>query len=199
MKIYGDQKSGNCYKIQLVCALLDIPYEWQPVNILRGETHTPEFLAINPNGKIPAVVLDDGRCLSESNAIVNYLARDSALLSQDPYQLALIQQWQFFEQYSHEPFIAVRRFIALYLGLPEARRAEYEHKLQGGEKALGVMERQLAETDFLVGKQASVADICLFAYTHVAEDGGFDLSKFPAVQAWLDRVKALPGFVPMAS
>ena len=124
MKIYGDIQSGNCYKVKLLCALLDIDHEWVHVNIIAGEAGTPEFLAKNPNGKIPLLELVDGRCLSESNAILNFLAFDSDLLPKDNFQLAKVQQWQFFEQYSHEPFVAVARFIAKYLGLPEARRAD---------------------------------------------------------------------------
>ena len=132
MKIFGDSRSGNCYKIKLLAALLEIQHEWIHVDILEGGTQTPEFLNKNPNGKIPVVELADGRCLSESNAIINFLASGSALVSSDPYEYAKVQQWQFFEQYSHEPFrlspIALARFIAKYLGLPDDRRAEYESK-----------------------------------------------------------------------
>lgn len=120
MKIYGDIQSGNCYKVKLLCALLDIEHEWVHVDILAGENCTPAFLAKNLNGKIPLLELVDGRCISESNAILNFLASESDLLPKDNYQLAKVQQWQFFEQYSHEPFIAVARFIAKYLGLQES-------------------------------------------------------------------------------
>lgn len=197
MKIYGDAASGNCYKIKLLCALLDIPHEWVAVDIMAGGTDTGTFLRMNPNGKIPVAEFDDGRYLAESNAIVNYLARGSALLPDDPWRLAKVQEWQFFEQYSHEPYIAVARFIARYLGLPEARRAEYEAKQAGGRKALGIMERQLTETPYLTGDDLATADISLYAYTHVAHEGGFDLAEFPAVQAWLARVAAQPGYVAM--
>lgn len=199
MKIYGDIQSGNCYKIKLLCSLLALPHEWVHVDILAGATRTPEFLAMNPNGKIPLLQLDDGRCLWESNAILNYLARGSALLPDDAFALAKVQQWQFFEQYSHEPYIAVARFIAKYLGLPEARRAEYEAKQAGGHKALRVMEEQLSRTPFLVGEQMTTADIALYGYTHVAHEGGFDLAQYPAVQTWLQRMAAQPGYCSMTN
>ena len=154
----------------------------------QGETQTPEFLAKNPNGKIPVLELEDGSCLWESNAILNFLADGSALLPSEPRLRTQVLQWQFFEQYSHEPYVAVARFIKLYLGLPEARRAEFEEKKIGGYKALDVMEKQLSRTPFLVGEQFSIADITLYAYTHVAHEGGFDLTAYPAIRAWIKRV-----------
>lgn len=199
MKIYGDALSGNCYKLKLLCALLEIRYDWVAVDILAGDTTTTEFLLKNPNGKIPVIELDDGRCLAESNAIVNYLAAGSPLLPSEPFALAKVQQWQFFEQYSHEPYIAVARFIAKYLGLPESRRADYEAKQAGGHKALAVMEQQLQKTKFLVGDALSTADIALYAYTHVADEGGFDLRQYPGITAWLARIAALPGYVGMTA
>ncbi len=197
MNIYGDAQSGNCYKIKLLTRLLDIDHRWIHVNILKGETRTAEFLAMNPNGKIPVLVLDDGRCLSESNAIINYLATDSEYLPTDRFQLAKVQQWQFFEQYSHEPYIAVARYINKYLGLPEERRADFESKQAGGHKALQVMEQQLAQTPYLTGGTPTTADISLYAYTHVADEGGFDLATYPAIQAWLTRIAAHPKYVGM--
>lgn len=197
MKIYGDIQSGNCYKITLLCSLLGIAHEWVHVDILAGGTSTAEFLAKNPNGKIPLLEREDGRCLSESNAILNYLAAGSALLPTDTYALAKVQQWQFFEQYSHEPFIAVARFIAKYLGLPENRRAEYEAKQAGGHRALAIMEQQLTDAPFLVGHSLTTADISLYGYTHVADEGGFELGRYPAVQAWIGRIKMLPNYVGM--
>lgn len=197
MKIYGDSQSGNCYKIQLLCSLLQIKHQWVPVNILAGDTQQKNFLAKNPNGKIPLLELADGRCLSESNAIINYLASGSSLLPTEPFALAQVQQWQFFEQYSHEPYIAVARFIAKYLGLPQERRAEYEAKHQGGYKALDVMENQLQKTPFLVGEQLSTADISLFAYTHVAEEGGFNLNNYPAISAWINKIKNTDNYLAM--
>ena len=197
MKIFGDSRSGNCYKIKLLAALLEIQHEWIHVDILEGGTQTPEFLNKNPNGKIPVVELADGRCLSESNAIINFLASGSALVSSDPYEYAKVQQWQFFEQYSHEPFIALARFIAKYLGLPDDRRAEYESKQEGGHKALRIMEEQLQQTPYLTGGQLSTADISLYAYTHVAEEGGFDLQSYPAVRQWLNLIQSEPKYVGM--
>jgi glutathione S-transferase len=197
MKIYGDMRSGNCYKLKLVCELLSLDYQWLDVDILAGEAATPEFKQKNPNAKIPLLELDDGRLLSESNAIINYLAAGSSLIPTDNYQLALVQQWQFFEQYSHEPFIAVARFIAKFLGLPDDRREDFESKQAGGHKALAIMEMQLSKTSFLVGEQMSTADIALYAYTHVAHEGGFELAGYPAVTNWLKRIEAQPGYVPM--
>jgi glutathione S-transferase len=197
MKIYGDIQSGNCYKVKLLCSLLGIEHEWIHVDILAGETGSIDYLSRNPNGKIPLLELNDGRCLSESNAILNYLASGSELLPSDTFEFAKVQQWQFFEQYSHEPFIAVARFIAKYLGLPEDRRADYESKQEGGVKALSVMEAQLQETSYLVGEQLTTADVALYGYTHVANEGGFALSNYPAIQAWIDRVASHPRYIGM--
>lgn len=157
----------------------------------------PEFLRKNPNGKIPLLELADGRTLCESNAILHYLASGSALLPTDGFTQAKVLQWQFFEQYSHEPYIAVARFITKYLGLPEERRAEYASKQQGGHKALAVMESQLAQTPYLAGDQLTIADISLYAYTHVADEGGFDLSDYSAIQVWLKRIASHPKYVAM--
>ena len=199
MRIHGDEQSGNCYKVRLLADLLDLPYEWVPVNILEGETRRPEFLARNPVGQIPLLELDDGRHLSESNAILHYLAADTPYWPDDRFTRAKVLQWQFFEQYSHEPYIAVARFIQHYLGLPEERREEYASRQAGGYKALDVMEGHLADHDWFAGERCSVADISLFAYTHVAHQGGFDLSGYPAIRDWIGRVQALPGFRPMTA
>lgn len=198
MIIFGDIRSGNCYKIKLLCELLDLPHEWRHKNILQGETRTEDFLHVNPNGKIPAVLLDNGQALWESNAILFFLAQDTAFLPGDAFLQAQILQWQFFEQYSHEPFIATSRFIQLYLGLPENRRQEYESKRDGGYKALGVMEQHLARHPYLVDNTYSIADITLFAYTHVAHEGGFDLSRFPAVRQWIARIEQHPKHFKMS-
>jgi glutathione S-transferase len=197
MKVYGDIQSGNCYKIKLLAALLDIEHAWVHVDILAGETATPEFLAKNPNGKIPLLELDDGRVLSESNAILDYLATGTALMPDDNFLRAQVLQWQFFEQYSHEPYVAVARFIAKYLGLPESRKAEYHAKQAGGHKALAVMESRLSTAPYLVGDHLSVADISLYGYTHVAHEGGFDLSAYPGLLAWMDRIRSEPRYVGM--
>ena len=197
VKIYGDYLSGNCYKIKLLMHLLGLEYEWLPVNILNGDTETAEFLAKNPNGKIPVLELDDGTCLWESNAILNFLADGSAFLPSEPRLRTQVLQWQFFEQYSHEPYVAVARFIQLYQGLPEARRSEYEECHVRGHKALKVMEKQLQRTPYLVGENFSIADIALYAYTHVADEGGFDLAPYPAIRTWLARVSSHPRYIGM--
>ncbi|MEM0952849.1 MAG: glutathione S-transferase family protein [Pseudomonadota bacterium] len=197
MKVYGDIQSGNCYKVALVCALLDIAHDWIAVDVLGDETSTESFLAKNPNGKIPVIELDDGRSLWESNAIVNFLARDSHLLPDDSFLLAKVQQWQFFEQYSHEPYIAVARFIAKYLGLPQERRNEYESLQAGGHRALGVLDAQLQRTPYLIGECLTTADISLYAYTHVADEGGFDLREYAAIQRWLAAIAEQPGYIGM--
>ena len=197
MLVYGDSRSGNCYKIQLLLSILGKQVDWEEVDILKGATQTPAFLQKNPNGKIPLLEMEDGRTLSESNAILNFLAEGSALIPRSSFDLAKMLQWQFFEQYSHEPYIAVARFINLYLGLPEGRKAEYEAKQAGGHKALAVMEEQLSRTPFLTGSQLSLADISLYAYTHVAHEGGFDLTAYPAVNNWLKLVEDHKGYTPM--
>ncbi len=197
MKLYGDPQSGNCYKVQLVCQLLNINHQWIDVDILAGDTKSDDFLKKNPNGKIPLLELDSGETLSESNAIINYLAFGSDLYPNDRLAQARVLQWQFFEQYSHEPFIAVARFINKYLGLPADKADEYAAKQTRGHKALQVMEQQLAQTPFLAGEKVTTADISLYAYTHVADEGGFELEAYPAIRAWLDRVAALPNFRPM--
>lgn len=197
MKIYGDIYSGNCYKLKLLCSLLSMQHQWIAVDILKGETQTPEYLKMNPSGKIPLLVTDEGEYLAESNAILFYLARDSRFLPQDDLQQARVLQWQFFEQYSHEPYIAVARFIARYLGLPEDRKAEYESKQAGGYRALDVMEHRLNKGQFLVGNQCTIADISLYAYTHVADEGGFDLCRYPAILVWLKRIQSLDGYIDM--
>jgi glutathione S-transferase len=197
LKVYGDYRSGNCYKLKLLLKLLDLPYQWVAIDVLKGETQTTEFLTKNPNGKIPVLELGDGTCLWESNAILNFLARGSEFLCSEPRLATQVLQWQFFEQYSHEPYIAVARFIQLYQGLPETRRAEYENCQRGGYKALEVMEQQLQRTPYLVGERYTIADISLYAYTHVAHEGGFDLSAYPAINAWLLRVASHPRHVSM--
>ena len=195
--VYGDSISGNCYKIQLLCSQLDIPYDWQEVDILQGDTRTDGFLAMNANGKIPLLALPDGRYLAESNAILVYLAEGSELAGSDSFSRAQVLQWMFFEQYSHEPNIATSRFIIQYLGSPPERQAALEEKRVGGYKALAVMEGQLGDNSFIAGPDYSIADIALYAYTHVADEGGFDLKDYPSVRAWLERVEGTQGFVAM--
>lgn len=197
MKVYGDVKSGNCYKVQLVCNLLGIDHEWIDIDILAGDTRTEEFLKKNPNAKIPLLEIEEGVSLAESNAIINFLAAGTSFYPSDPLSQARVLQWQFFEQYSHEPFIAVARFINKYLGLPEEKKEEYASKQAGGHKALQVMEKQLSMTPYLAAERITTADISLYAYTHVAHEGGFELSGYPAVKAWLDRVASHAGFKAM--
>lgn len=196
-RVYGDYRSGNCYKVKLMLHLLDRAYEWVPVDILRGESREPAFLEKNPNGKIPVLELEDGVCLWESNAILNFLAEGSEFLPTDARLRTQVLQWQFFEQYSHEPYVAVARFIKVYLGMPDDRLDEYMTKQQGGYRALDVMEQQLLQTPYLVGDEYSIADVALYAYTHVAEEGGFSLADYPAVRAWLQRVASHPRHVDM--
>jgi glutathione S-transferase len=197
LKVYGDSRSGNCYKVQLLCAELRIRYDWQEVDILAGESRTPQFLAMNPNGKIPLLALPDGRYLPESNAILCYLADGSELAGTERFNRAQILQWMFFEQYSHEPNIATSRFIIRYLGNPPERRADLENRKKGGYAALAVMEKQLLNNAFMAGENFSIADIALFAYTHVAGEGGFELDAYPAIRAWIRKIQKRPSFVAM--
>ena len=197
MKLYGDRASGNCYKVILVASLLGLEYDYIDTNILAGDTQQDDFLALNPNGKIPLLQLDDGRCLSESNAIINFLAMGSELYPADNFAQAQVLQWQFFEQYSHEPYIAVARFISKYLGMPEERREEFQAKQAGGQRALSIMENQLKDNAYICGDTFSVADISLLAYTHVADEGGFELAGYPAILGWIEKITQLPGFEAM--
>ncbi len=197
MKIYGDIYSGNCYKLKLACALLSLPHDWIAIDILKGESISESFLQKNPTGKIPVLETDDGEFLSESNAILYYLARDSELWPIDKLAQTRVLQWQSFEQYSHEPNIAVARFIVKYLNSPESRAEEYQSKIKPGYRALNVMERTLSQQPFLVGDAMSIADISLYAYTHVAHEGGFDLSDYPGIYNWLQRIQNLPNYLGM--
>lgn len=196
-KIYGDLLSGNCYKIKLLLQFLNIEHEWVHVDILSGETHSAEFKAMNTNAKIPVLQIGENEYLSESNAILNYLAEGSQFLPQAGIERARVLQWQFFEQYSHEPYIAVARYINKYLGLPEDRKQEYQAKREGGYKALDIMETQLSDTPFLAGDVLTIADISLYAYTHVAHEGGFDLADYPNIQSWFKRIESQPGYIAM--
>ena len=198
IEIYGDSISGNCYKPQLACAQLDIDYIWHEVNILSGESRMAEFLAMNPNGRVPLLKLPDGRCLAESNAILCYLADGSPLTGQGRFATANVLRWMFFEQYSHEPFIATSRFIMRYLGSPPDRQADLDAKRAGGHAALDVMERELSGSDFIANDAYSIADIALYAYTHVADEGGFELAGYPNINAWLARVESQDRFVCMS-
>lgn len=197
MKLYDFHDSGNGYKVRLICAFLNIPYDYIEKNILDGETRTPGFLEKNPNGRIPLLELDDGTLIAESNAIVHYLADGSVWLPTDRLTHAKVLQWMFFEQYTHEPAIAVARFIARHTATDHPRRAELASLREKGHAALSVMAEQLTATPWLVGDRPSIADIALFAYTHVAHHADIDVNEHPAVADWLKRFAAIEGFVPM--
>jgi glutathione S-transferase len=198
LTLYSQQVSGNSYKPRLLLALLGIPFRLVEVNTYDGTTRKPDFLAMNPIGRVPLVAFDDGRLLAESNAILLHFAEGTRFSPPDPFDRAKAYEWLFFEQYEHEPAIAVRRSIMTaperaHLKTPE-RLAE---TLRKGNAALAVMERRLAGADWLAGSACSFADISLYAYTHVAEEGGFDLSAYPGISAWMERVASQPGHVPI--
>ena len=197
LRLYDYLSSGNGYKVRLLLAQLEIPYERIERDIMAGETRTPEYLAINPNGRIPVLELEDGRRLAESNAILAYLAEDTPYLPGDRWGRAQVLQWMFFEQYNLEPNIAVARFWAMHLAPGSKSEAEVADKHAKGYAALDVMARRLDDHDFLVGGHYSIADIALYAYTHVADEGGFELDRYPAVGRWLERVRAEPRHVPI--
>jgi glutathione S-transferase len=194
LKLYDFLESGNGYKVRLLLTQLGITFERIELDITRGESRTEEFLARNPNGRIPTLELEDGTCLAESNAIPWYLADGTSFLADEPIDRARVLQWMFFEQYSHEPFIAVVRFW-VHQGLDAGREDEVEERRKRGYEALDVMEEHLHHRDFFVGGRYSIADIALYAYTHVAHEGGFDLAPYPAVNAWLERVRSQPSHI----
>ncbi|MEO7251251.1 MAG: glutathione S-transferase family protein [Arenimonas sp.] len=193
--VYGMKASGNCFKVQLLLEHLGAPYRWVEVNSVAGETRTAQYLAKNPNGKVPLLELADGRLLPESNAILCYLAEGSRYLPAERWQRAQTLQWLFFEQYSHEPFIAVARYIMHWLPSGHPRREELPRLRERGYQALDVMEKHLSAQPFFVDSGYGVADMALYAYTHESPMGGFDLSAYPSIQAWLARVESQPGFV----
>lgn len=197
LRLYDYHDSGNGYKVRLLLAQLGLPYEYVEKDIMKGETRTPEFLALNPNGRIPVLQLEDGAALAESNAILFYLAEGTPYLPADRLDRARVLQWLFFEQYSHEPYVAVARFLLRHTPPDDPRRDMLEQRQKGGYAALGVMEGHLAERPFFVAGRYSIADIALYAYTHVADQGGFELGSYPALRAWLARVEAQPGYVRM--
>jgi glutathione S-transferase len=202
MRLFDNLSSGNGYKVRLLLAQLGLAYERIELDIDRGETRTPAFLARNPNGRIPALELDEGNAsektvLAESDAILFYLAEGTPYLPGERLARAQVLQWMFFEQYSHEPNIATPRYWITHRVLTPDREAALPAKREAGYAALGVMETHLATRDFFVAERYTIADIALYAYTHVASEGGFDLSGFPAVQAWLARVAAQPGHIPI--
>jgi glutathione S-transferase len=196
MLLYDSQVSGNCYKVRLLLSQLSVPYERHEVDVV-DRTGRVELLGdLNPALCVPTLILDDGRALAESNAILWYLADGTGYLPDDGFARAKVLQWLFFEQYSHEPYIAVTRFW-LTIAHTQPTEAELAAKHAGGYAALAAMERQLGSTPFLMGDRYTIADIALYAYTHVAEEAGFDLARHPAVSRWLERVAAQPGHIPI--
>ncbi|WP_369059109.1 glutathione S-transferase family protein [Caulobacter sp. 73W] len=191
LRIYGDSISGNCLKVKWVADYLGIPYDWTETSVVNAETRTPEFLNLNPAGQVPLVILADGRPLAQSNAIIGWMARDSVLIPADPYDHARMMEWMFWEQYSHEPYVAVARFQMHYLG--KTREEIGERVYARGAAALQRMDDALQDGGFLVGGAVSLADVALVAYTRVAHEGGFDLSDYPAVKTWVARVDAALG------
>lgn len=195
--VHGMSLSGNCYKVRLLLELLGRPYRWRELTLAEGETHTPEFLALNPAGKVPVLELADGRCLPESNAILCYLGVGTRFLPDDEWQRAQVMRWLFFEQHGHERYVAEARFIRMFLPGDHPRRADLPNLLESGRRALGLMDDYLDGRDYFAGDNFTIADIALYAYTHCAGDGGFDLAAYPRVGRWLARVAERPGFVAM--
>ena len=194
-QVHGVSASGNCYKVRLVLEQLGLPYVWHEVDMMNGATRTDSFKRLNPNGKVPVLVIDDETTLSESDAILCYLAEGTPLLPTDRLERAQALQWMFFEQYSHEPNVAVARFILQFLKRPDDARLP--ERIAGSYRALDVMERHLATRTYFVGERYTVADIALYAYTHVAAEANVDLSRYPAIRAWLERVRREPRHVEM--
>jgi glutathione S-transferase len=194
MKIFGDTSSGNCLKVKWVCDRLSLPYRWIDIDTMKGETRTPEFLKLNSAGQVPTVELDDGRTLAQSNAIIRYLARGSDLIPAEAYSAAKMDEWLFWEQYSHEPYIAVCRFQMVYLKKPAAELDP--EKVRRGHAALARMEHHLASSRFLAGETFSLADVSLLAYTRLAHEGGFDLAGYAAVRRWISQAERALGLHP---
>lgn len=197
LRLYDFTGSGNGHKVRLLLSLLGIPYELVEKNILKGETRTPEFLAMNANGRIPLLALEDGEHLPESDAILYYLAQGTPYWPDDRLEQARVLQWMFFEQYNHEPSVAVARFIVHFLEPDSDRYADLPGLREKGHAALQVMEDHLSENDWLVGDGPTIADIALYPYTHAAPEGGVELDGYPGINAWIERVCALPGYVAM--
>ncbi|MET0282876.1 MAG: glutathione S-transferase family protein [Polyangiales bacterium] len=196
--LYDNLDSGNGYKVRLALSQLEIPYRLVEVDSVHGETRTRAFLAKNPNGRVPLLEVEPGDYLPESNAILHYIASGSTLIPEGELARARMLSWMFFEQYSHEPYVATSRFILRHTPEDSPRRAELSWRQPRAHEALAVMEQQLAKTPFLCGRY-SLADIALYAYTHRAHEGGIELAPYPAIRAWLTRVEATPRYVPMLS
>jgi glutathione S-transferase len=197
-KLYSMQRSGNCYKVRLALAQLRVPHELIEIDILKGETHTPDFLSKNPNGQIPLLEIEPGRYLAESNAILWFLAERSELLYDDPIERAAILQWLFFEQHAIVPNIGSAYFwLCLVKGGRDLQRHAIDDWMEEGQRSLAVMDKHLSKSRFFAGERYTVADVAIYAYTHVAHECDFDLTPFPAVRAWLARVAEEPLHVPM--
>ena len=197
MLLYDSPVSGNCYKVRLLLAHLGIPYERRTMDVVDRADRPSILGGLNPALRVPTLVLDEGRPLAESGAILWYFGEGTSFVPADRYERAQVLQWMFFEQYDHEPSVAVVRFWVAYSGRPEAFADRLEERTADGYRALAAMERHLDGREFLVGSSLSLADLALYAYTHVADEGDFDLEAFPAVRAWLRRVAAVPGHVPI--
>lgn len=197
LTLYDYLDSGNGYKVRLLLHQLDIPYRRVELDIDKGETRTAAFLAKNPNGRVPTLELEDGSCIAESDAILWYLAEGTPFLPEGKLARAQVLQWMFFEQYNHEPYVATPRYILRHLPADHPRRAELPERLARGRAALGVMETHLAKAPYFVGGRYSIADIALYAYTHVADQGGLDLAPYPAIRDWIARVAAEPRYIPI--
>jgi glutathione S-transferase len=191
MNIHGDLISGNCLKVKYTADFLGLRYTWVPVDVVKGDTRTPAFLRLNPQGQVPVIELEDGRCLAQSNAIIRYLARDSALLPKDAFAQAKVDELLYWEQYNHEPYVAVCRFHMLYLGKPKDAREGW--RVERGEKALDYMESQLDGRKWFAGDAMTIADISLLAYTRLAHEGGFDLGSRANIRAWIGRCEKTLG------
>jgi glutathione S-transferase len=199
MLLYDSPVSGNCYKVRLLLAHLGLPYERQTMDVI-DRSNRPDVLGgLNPALRVPTLVFDDGRALGESNAIIWYLAEGTPWIPDDPFERAQVLQWQFFEQYDHEPNIAVARFMLMVSGEPERYAAELPIRQAGGYRALDAMERHLEDRAYLVGSSPTLADISLYGYTHVADEAGLELDRYPAIGAWLDKIAALPGHVAITT
>ncbi len=195
LHLYEYKPSGNCYKVRLLLTQLEIPFQRSFVDILNKESRTPEFLTKNPNGRIPLLELEPGKFLAESNAMLYYLSADTPFFPTDAWERAQVMQWLFFEQYSHEPYIATIRFWISYLHKTQEFAAEIAKRREQGYAALAVMEQHLMKHDYFVGGRYTIADIGLFAYTHVAGEGDFDLARFPHILQWIDRIKSQPNYI----
>ena len=197
MLLYDSPVSGNCYKVRLLLALLGIPYERRTVDVVDRSNRPALLGGLNPALRVPTLVLDDGRALAESGAILWYFGEGTRFVPDDPYERAKVLQWMFFEQYDLEPSLAVVRFWVTYSGRAEDFAQRIPGRMAAGYKALAALEQHLAKQPYLVGDWYSLADIALYGYTHVASEGGFDLAPYPSVRAWLDRIAAEPGHVPI--